>query len=412
VNNAEPTSGPSFEAFDGPLLQDPYPFFAEWLNASPVFYAHEIGYWVITRYDDCRRALKDYEVFSASNALDPLFPPCPAAGKALGDGGFRSIPTMTNVDPPAHTRTRRIAHQAFTPRRVRAMEDVVRGIVQEFLGDRVPGTKSDFVADVAWALPAHVIFSILGLSQNELKEVKAGASTRMAFMFGQADEDEQVETAKGMAEFWCYCEDLANDRRANPRDDFTTDLVARTDATGKPLTQQEVSAILFGLLLAGHETTTSLLTNGLRRLLENRDSWEAICADPSMIPNAVEEILRFDSSVVHWRRKTTQPVVVSGVEIPADANVLIGIGAANHDPSHFPDPGVFDIGRKNANEHLSFGHGPHICLGAPLARLEARIVFEELTAAAPGLTIVANQEFDFPPIIGFRGPRKLEVSWD
>jgi len=262
---------------------------------------------------------------------------------------------MTNVDPPAHTRTRRIAHQAFTPRRVRAMEDVVRGIVRPFLGDRVAGTRSDFVADVAWALPAHVIFSILGLSPSELAEIKAGSSTRLAFMFGQAEEDEQVETAKGMAEFWLYCEDLANDRRSNPRDDFTTDLVTRPDADGKPLTQQEVSAILFGLLLAGHETTTSLLTNGLRRLLENRDSWEAICADPSLIPNAVEEILRFDSSVVHWRRKTTQPVVVSGVEIPADANVLVGIGAANHDPSQFPDPDVFDIRRENANEHLSFG---------------------------------------------------------
>lgn len=292
------------------------------------------------------------------------------------------------------------------------MEAVVRGIVQPFLRDRVAGTRSDFVADVAWALPAHVIFSILGLSQSEVAEVKAGSSTRLAFMFGRAGEDEQVETAKGMAEFWLYCEDLANDRRANPRDDFTTDLVTRPDADGNPLTQQEVSAILFGLLLAGHETTTSLLTNGLRRLLENRDSWEAICADPSLIPNAIEEILRFDSSVVHWRRKTTQPVVVSGVEIPADANVLIGIGAANHDPSQFPDPDVFDIRRENANEHLSFGHGPHTCLGASLARLEARVVFEELTALAPDLQIVADQEFDFLPIIGFRGPRKLEVLWN
>jgi len=292
------------------------------------------------------------------------------------------------------------------------MENVVRGIVRDFLGAGVAGTKSDFVADVAWALPAHVIFSILGLSSGEVAEVKAGSTTRLAFMFGQADEQEQVETAKGMAEFWRYCEDLANNRRANPRDDFTTDLVSRPDADGKPLTQQEVSAILFGLLLAGHETTTSLLTNGLRRLLENRDSWEAICADPSLIPNAIEEILRFDSSVVHWRRKTTRPVVVSGVEIPADANVLIGIGAANHDPSHFPNPNEFDIGRENANDHLSFGHGPHICLGASLARLEARVVLEELTAAAPGLRIVADQKYEFPPIIGFRGPRQLEVLWD
>ncbi len=411
MNTTQRSTGPEFQAFEGPLLENPYPFFARWLESAPVFYADEIGYWVVSRYEDCRRVLKDYEVFSASNALSPVFPPCPAAAKALADGGFRSIPTMTNVDPPAHTRTRRIAHQAFTPRRVREMEGVVRSIVQDFLVARVAGTQSDFVADVAWALPAHVIFSILGLSPDEVASIKEGSSSRLAFMFGKADEDEQVETAKGMAEFWSYCEALANDRRATPRDDFTSDLVHRLDGEGEPLTQQEVSAILFGLLLAGHETTTSLLTNGLRRLLENHQSWEAICADPTLIPNAIEEVLRFDSSVVHWRRRTTQDVVLSGVEIPADANVLVVIGAANHDPAKFAKPEVFDIGRENAAEHLSFGHGPHICLGASLARLEARVVLEELTAAAPNLQIVANQEFDFAPIIGFRGPKKLEVLW-
>ncbi len=408
----EPTPQPEFQAFEGPLLDDPYPFFADWVEHSPVFFAPEINYWVISKYNDCRRALKDYEVFSASNTLSPVFPPCPAAAKALTDGGFRSIPTMTNVDPPAHTRTRRIAHQAFTPRRVREMESVVRSIVQDFLESRISGGSSDFVADVAWALPAHIIFSILGLSPDEVASIKAGSSSRLAFMFGKAGEAEQVETAKGMAEFWVYCEDLANDRRVSPQDDFTSDLVHSLDAEGKPLTQQEVSAILFGLLLAGHETTTSLLTNGLRRLLENRESWEALCVDPSLIPGAIEEILRFDSSVVHWRRRTTQDVELSGVTIPADSNVLVAIGAANHDPAKFPNPATFDIRRQNASEHLSFGHGPHTCLGASLARLEARVVLEELNAAAPGLKIVADQRFEFPPIIGFRGPRRLEVLWD
>ncbi len=249
------TAGSEFQAFDGPLLQDPYPFFAHWLESEPVFYAQQIGYWVVTRYEDCRRVLKDYEVFSASNALSPIFPPCPAAGKALVDGEFRSIPTLTNVDPPAHTQTRRIAHQAFTPRRVREMEGVVRSVVQEFLGARDAGSQSGFVADVAWELPARVIFSILGVPPNEVSNIKAGSSTRLSFMFGQADDAEQVETAKGMAEFWSYCEELANDRRLNPRDDFTSDLVHSLDGDGKPLIQQEVSAILFGLLLAGHETT-------------------------------------------------------------------------------------------------------------------------------------------------------------
>jgi cytochrome P450 len=231
-------------------------------------------------------------------------------------------------------------------------------------------------------------------------------------MFGRAGEDEQVEIAAGMAEFWRYCEALAEDRRAHPRDDFTSDLVHTPDRDGHPLTQQEVATILFGLLLAGHETTTNLLGHAVRRLLEHRESWDALCADPTLIPGAVEEVLRFDSSVIHWRRRTTQPVVLSGVELPADADVLVAIGAANRDPEVFDDPERFDIRRREAAEHLSFGHGPHYCLGAPLARLEARVVLEELTAALPSLRLVPDQAYTFSPIIGFRGPTAVQVEWD
>lgn len=229
-------------------------------------------------------------------------------------------------------------------------------------------------------------------------------------MFGHANDDQQVTAATGMASFWRYCEALANDRRANPVDDFTSDIVNRPDETGQPLTQQEAATILFGLLLAGHETTTNLLSNGLRRLLENRASWDALCADQTMIPNAVEEILRYDSSVIHWRRRTTMPVTLSGIDIPADANLLLCIGAANRDPEVFDQPDHFDIGRPNARDHLSFGGGAHLCLGAPLARLETRIVLEELTTAVPELRLIPDQTYDFPPIIAFRGPRSLLVN--
>jgi cytochrome P450 len=242
--------------------------------------------------------------------------------------------------------------------------------------------------------------------------VKRGSANRLLFMFGRASDDEQVEIATGMAAFWRYCEALAEDRRAHPRGDFTSDLVHTPDATGQPLTQQEVSTILFGLLLAGHETTTNLLGNALRRLLEQREAWEALCTDSALIPGAVEEVLRYDSSVIHWRRRTTRPVTLSEVEIPANANVLVAIGAANRDPRVFPDPDRFDIRRPNAGEHLSFGYGPHYCLGAPLARLEARVVLEELTARLPSLRVVADQTYAFMPIVGFRGPRSLEVEWN
>ena len=190
-----------------------------------MFYAEELGYWVVSRYDDCRRALREFATFSASNALAPVTIPCPAARAALADGGFRSIPTITNVDPPAHTRTRRIAQAAFTPRRVAQMEDVVRGLVREYLDRHRIAGRSDIVAELTWELPALVLFHILGVPASDIAEVKEGAKTRLSFMFGRASDEEQVAIAAGMARFWRYCEELANDRRARPRDDFTSDLV-------------------------------------------------------------------------------------------------------------------------------------------------------------------------------------------
>ena len=163
---------------------------------------------------------------------------------------------------------------------------------------------------------------------------------------------------------------------------------------------------------AGHETTTGLLGNAFRRLLTDRPAWQAICEDPSLIPNAVEEVLRLDSSVIAWRRRTTQAVVIGGVSVPERADLLLMLGAANRDPTVFHDPDRFDIRRANAHEHLSFGSGPHFCLGAPLARLEARVVLEEVSARVPGLRLVDGVPLQFAPNVSFRGPLSLPVEWN
>lgn len=332
----------TFDPFGPSFLADPYPHFNRFLETQRVFYAEDLNYWVVSGYEDCRRALRDYETFSASIAITPITPPCPHAAQAMADGGVRAIPTLPNLDPPAHIRTRRIANLAFTARRVATMEDFVRALVREFVDDRLHAGHADVVAALTRELPALVIFHILGVPSDDVETVKHHSLNRLQFIFGREDEAAQVESATGTAAFWRYCEELANDRRRQPRDDFTSDLVHTPDASGAPLSQQEVATILFGLLLAGHETTTNLLGNGLRRLLEHREAWDAIGADPTLLPNAIEEILRYDSSVIHWRRKTTRPVTLSGVEIPAGANVLVCLGAANRDPEHFEDPNRFE----------------------------------------------------------------------
>ena len=294
---------------------------------------------------------------------------------------------------------------------VASLEPFIRDLAVQLIEERLHAGDLDIVRAVTWELPALVIFKVLGVPDEDVPRVKAWGSNRLMFMFGRTDEPTQARVAEGMVAFWRYTEDLVADRTAHPRADFTTELVRAVDSEGERLAPAEVGTVLFGLLLAGHETTTNLLSNGIRRFLEHRAiAWEALCEDPSLIPNAIEEVLRFDPSVVMWRRKTKHAMEIQGVEVPAEANLLLLIGSANRDEDIFPNAETFDIRRPNAREHLAFGIGNHLCLGAPLARLQARVVFEELTRRRPGLSLVPDQALTFHPNISFRGPSALRVS--
>ena len=399
-----------FDPFGPQYLADPYPHLAQARDATPAFYSPALDHWVVTGYDDIRSILLTPGVFSAANALAPLTPPCPEAARTLS--GFGALPTLADADPPAHTRVRRMVNGAFTPRRVSAMEPVVRAVVARFCDERLRLGHADIIRDFAWDLPVIVLFSILGAPAEDVAQVKEASENRVLFTYGKPSAEEQVRAAEGLSALWGYAHALVKDRITDPRDDFTTDLVQARDARGEGLTVAEASTITLSLLVAGHETTTSLLGNAFRRLLADGAAWEQLCADPSLIPGAVEEVLRLDSPVVAWRRRTTQPVDIGGVAVPEGANLLLMLGSANRDPAKFPDPDAFDIRRPNAHQHLSFGFGAHFCLGAPLARVEARIVLEEVSARLPSLRLVAGQRLEFLPNISFRGPLSLSVEWD
>jgi hypothetical protein len=401
-----------FDPFSESHLSDPYAFFAEARAATPVFYSARLKYWVVTRYHDIRQIFENPRLFSASNALSPLKPACPATEQILADGDFSPVPTLTNVDPPVHTRVRRLANVAFKPRRVAAMEPFIRDLVVKFGEERLARGSADLIRDFAWELPALVIFRILGVPDEDVPRIKAGAESRILFMFGHPSDEEQCRLARGMAAFWRYAEELVEARAKEPREDFTSDLLLARDGELPALTHPEVATIVYGLLLAGHETTTNLLGNAFRRLLSDRSAWEDLCRDSSLIPNAIEEVLRLDSSVIAWRRRTRRATEIGGVPVPAEADLLLLLGAANRDPAVFEDPDRFDIRRAKARDHISFGHGAHFCLGAPLARLEARVVLEEFTSRFPTLHLTAGQTLRFSQNISFRGPLSLLAQWD
>lgn len=404
--------GADFDPLSEAYLADPYPFLAAAREAAPAIFCNAIDHWIVTRYHDIQHIFRTPALFSAANANSPLRPPCPMAVKALEEGGFRAVPTLANVDPPAHTRARKLVNWAFTSKRVAEMEGFVRDLVTRFCTERLRGGRADIVRDLAWELPALVLFRILDVPSDELPRIKSGSWNRILFIYGQTTDVVQQQAAEGMATFWHYAESLVESRRKEPREDFISDLVHAQDADGLGLTPPQAATIVLNLLFAGHETTTGLLGNAFRRLLADRPSWQAIRDEPALIPNAVEEVLRLDSSVIAWRRRTTQAVVIGGVPVPADANLLLLLGAANRDPAVFPDPDRLDIRRENAHKHLSFGNGPHFCLGAPLARLQARVVLEEVSARLPNLRLADGAPLEFAPNVSFRGPLSLPVEWN
>lgn len=408
-------AGFDVEGFD-PLgeeyLADPYPFLNDARRHASAFFSERLDHWVVTRHADIRYILRTPTVFSAANANSPLQAPCPHAAQALIDGGYGAVPTLANVDPPAHTRVRRLAAAAFTNRRVEAMEPVIRDLARDFTDSRGPSGRADLIADLAWSLPALVLFRVLGLGEEHLETVKEGSWSRILFVYGIPDEQTQVEAATGLAEFWRFVEALVAERIADPGDDYISALGTARDSDGDRLTHAEVATVALNLLFAGHETTTGLIGNALRRLLEDGDAWRRLIDDPSLIPNAVEEVLRFDGSVIAWRRQTVTDTEIGGVEIPSGSRLLLSLGAANRDPAMFPEPDVFDITRPNAREHLSFGQGPHLCLGAPLARMQGRVVLEELTRSLPDMNLEGDHRYEFAPNISFRGPLSLPATWE
>jgi cytochrome P450 len=399
--------------FSADYLADPYPTLRDVREAAPVFYSPDLDHWVVTRHADVRWVFRTSASFSAINAIEPFNKLCPHATALLKEGGYAATPALTNLDPPGHSQQRRLASVAFTPKRVAELEPFIREVARRFCDERFHDGHADIISDLAWELPALVLFRVLGLPDSDLARVKEGSAYRDVVLYGQASEEEQIKAARELASFWRYAGGLVDARTKCPGDDFISALVQARDAAGdaSALTRDELITIMLIMLFAGHETTTNLLGNSFRNLLTDRTSWNAICSDPGLIANCVEEVLRFDSSVIAWRHKAKHDIEIGSVRVPADAKLLLLLASANRDPAVFPDPDRFDIRRSNAREHLSFGYGLHNCLGAPLARLQGRVVLEEVTRRLPGLRLAEDAKLEFPASLTNRGPLSLPVAW-
>jgi cytochrome P450 len=294
---------------------------------------------------------------------------------------------------------------------MQALEPYIRQLVDEAVSEFIEDKRADLVAQLVYELPALVLFKLLGVPSKDVAHIKRWADDRLLLTFGRLDGERQLEAASNLADYWDYCVDLVQQKMADPGDDLTSDMLAARAEDESALSIEDINNVVFGLLLAGHETTTNASANAILTLLQEEGAWAELAENPDLIPAAVEEILRFRPSVVAWRRLARKPVEIAGVSIAAGDRVLCFLASANRDEDKFEDSERFNMHRKDARAHISFGFGSHFCLGAPLARFELQVILEGLTKKIPHLRLAGEQSFAMIETVQFRGPKELWVEW-
>jgi cytochrome P450 len=370
---------------ESPVVRDnPYELYARWRASEPVRRG-PIGEWYLTRYDDVLLVLGDHARFSSNLEGTQLYEEQIRRLRPDDSDAVLADESMLRADPPDHTRLRKLASKAFTPRAVERLRPRVEQIVHDLL-DAVDAGSLELIGQLAYPLPVTVISELLGVPVAD-RELFRRWSRDLVDNPGLVIEDPELlrRSRQAIAEFDAYIRGLTADRRHQPRDDLVSALVAAEDG-GDQLDEQELISTCILLLIAGHETTVNLIGNGTLALLRHPTQLRRLRDDPSLVDSAVEEMLRYDSPVQGLSRAVTQDVELRGVTLRRNDVVMPMVGAANRDPEAFPNPDEFDIGRPD-NRHLSFGKGIHFCLGAPLARLEAQIAIPALLRRFPNLEL-------------------------
>jgi cytochrome P450 len=352
-----------FDPFSYEHHEDPYPTYRQLRDAAPAYIDEDRGFWALSRHDDVRAAIDDWPTFSSSGGI------------TLERRSESVEPMLIEMDPPRHTELRALVSRAFTPRRVADLEGPIRDLARELSDGFAPGDRVDVIEDFAGKLPMAVISVMLGVPREDQDELRSWSDAMLHREEGSAELT--PAGIDGATRLYGYFNDVIANRRRTPSEDLVGALVAAQGDDNRLLSPAEVLGFCFLLLIAGNETTTKLLGNAIFWLEAFPDQRARLLDDPSLIPAAVEETLRFDTSTQALARVLTRDVDLHGVTLPAGRKGLLLFGSANRDERHWDQPDRFDIARNPAG-HLAFGHGLHHCLGAPLARLETRVALEVL----------------------------------
>ena len=397
----------AFNPLDPAFIADPYPYYRRLRETAPVYKTPQ-GFWLATGYEDVALILRDKR-FGKDFVGNMRRRYGEKAG--LDEPAIANLArTMLVLDPPDHTRLRGLVNKAFTARRVGDMRPRIKALVDEQIDRVIDKGEMDVMRDLAHRLPVLVICDMLGIPEDHRAPFLAGSNVNGRIIDPVPMTREELDQANRSTQMASvYFKQLCELRRREPRDDLTTELV-RAEEAGDKLSPEELDANIGLLFGAGHETTTNLIGNGLLALHRHPDQWERLKADPSLIPNAVEELLRYDSSVQLTGRVTNTEVELSNVRLGPSESIIALLGAANRDPAQYPDPDRLDVGRQHIRP-MSFGGGIHHCLGAQLARLEAELVFAALIERIPNIRLTEMDSPSWRRTFTLRGLNKLPAVW-
>jgi len=389
-----------FNPFDLETRRNPWSTYARARREHPVYPHPGLPIVSVFRYEDVQAILKDPEMWSSK------FPPPPGI-----DPDLLPPPSLLGQDPPEHTRLRGLVNQAFTPRIIRRLEPRMHEIANELLDRALQQREVDFVAALTYPLPVIVIAEIIGIPAEDRAQFKEWSDRAVEnlgnALFAGASRERFEQLRRLLGEMRAYFAELAEERRRQPRDDLLTGLV-QAEVEGSKLTHDEMLQMLVLILVAGNETTTTLIGNAVLELLAHPDQLVRLRANPDLTTSAVDEILRYSSPVQMDPRRATRSVEVRGQRIEANQLAVCWIGSANRDEDVFPDADRFDIGRTD-NYHLAFGFGPHYCLGSNLARLEAQVALRALLARTRSFERTDDEPLPLHPSIVFRGVTRLPL---
>ncbi len=408
---------PPGNPFAPEVLSQPNAFYAAAHRIAPAFALPGTPITYVSGYDAVVDALGRVEEFSNAFGTD-------LAGArsqdpevtAILETGWRAVDTMLTADPPVHTRYRKLVNLAFSMKKVDALEarirEIVVGLIEQMQAKAAAGMPVDFVADFAIPLPVAVIASEIGMqSSTDVATVKRW-SDAFADRLGQMiPRERELECAREVVEFQHHSKKLIDARRAEPTGDLLSDLVHASIDGETPLNDAEIMSILQQLMVAGNETTTSTLAGGLLHLIQNPGALAQVRADPSLIPNMVEEMLRLEAPTSGMWRVVKRDSEVAGVPVKAGTMLMLRFAAANRDPAKFDDPDAFRPDRRNARTHLAFGRGIHMCVGNMLSRKELAVAFEELLARLDGFAVTPGAELVWKPNMLLRGLSNLPLRF-